>query len=224
MLDYNMGSSPLTMKKGLILGTPFDQDAQEVGRLLGSILEVRGFAIEMAERPSLMDDPDALRELDLLVPLTRGQALTEARERNLIDAVREGLGIATLGDPLANVFEAGPALQWPSGGRRVALLESQSLEVTVRDDGHPLTHGIGNFTVTGPVPCFHVDPAAWALASARVRSTAAPWLDDAPTLMAWTHAFGKGRVFFAAFGARAADFEAPEATELIKRGLLWAAR
>jgi type 1 glutamine amidotransferase len=40
----------------------------------------------------------------------------------------------------------------------------------------------------------------------------------------WKRAFGKGRVFYASIGHVASDFRVPEALEVVKRGILWAAR
>jgi type 1 glutamine amidotransferase len=36
--------------------------------------------------------------------------------------------------------------------------------------------------------------------------------------------YGKGRVFYTSLGHVAKDFDVPEAREIVKRGLLWAAR
>ena len=42
--------------------------------------------------------------------------------------------------------------------------------------------------------------------------------------VAWKKLYGKGRVFHSALGHVAADFKVPEALEIMKRGILWAAR
>ena len=40
----------------------------------------------------------------------------------------------------------------------------------------------------------------------------------------WKKLYGKGRVFNSTLGHVAADFNVPEAQEIVKRGMLWAAR
>jgi len=40
----------------------------------------------------------------------------------------------------------------------------------------------------------------------------------------WKKLYGRGRVFYTSLGHVAADFDVPEAREIVKRGLLWAAR
>jgi hypothetical protein len=39
----------------------------------------------------------------------------------------------------------------------------------------------------------------------------------------WKRMFGSGRVFYSSLGHVAADFDVPEAKEIQRRGLLWAA-
>ena len=40
----------------------------------------------------------------------------------------------------------------------------------------------------------------------------------------WKKMYGKGRVFYTSLGHVAKDFDVLEAREIVKRGLLWAAR
>jgi type 1 glutamine amidotransferase len=40
----------------------------------------------------------------------------------------------------------------------------------------------------------------------------------------WKRIWGKGRVFYSSLGHVAADFDVPEALEIQRRGLVWAAR
>jgi type 1 glutamine amidotransferase len=40
----------------------------------------------------------------------------------------------------------------------------------------------------------------------------------------WKRKWGEGRVFYCSLGHVAADFDVPEARELVRRGMHWAAR
>jgi hypothetical protein len=40
----------------------------------------------------------------------------------------------------------------------------------------------------------------------------------------WKRMWGEGRVFYGSVGHQAVDFEVPEAREIMRRGMLWAAR
>ncbi len=53
---------------------------------------------------------------------------------------------------------------------------------------------------------------------------AAPWIDGAVMPVVWKKLYGKGRVFNTTLGHAAADFNVSQAREIVKRGLLWAAR
>ena len=39
----------------------------------------------------------------------------------------------------------------------------------------------------------------------------------------WKKYYGKGRVFYSSLGHAAKDFDVPEMSEIMKRGMLWAA-
>jgi uncharacterized protein len=42
--------------------------------------------------------------------------------------------------------------------------------------------------------------------------------------VAWTRLRGAGRVFYCSLGHKDHDFDVPEAQELVRRGMRWAAR
>ena len=73
---------------------------------------------------------------------------------------------------------------------------------------------------------FHwVDPAVKVWATTRFPIADGPHVPNGPVAMpqVWTKFFGKGRVYYNALGHTAAVFEIPQARELMRRGLLWAA-
>jgi len=51
----------------------------------------------------------------------------------------------------------------------------------------------------------------------------AEWIDGVVMPVTWTRRYGKGRVFYCSLGHVNADFDVPEAQEMVRRGLLWAA-
>ncbi len=69
-----------------------------------------------------------------------------------------------------------------------------------------------------------VDPGAEVLATTTFSAKPLPALDGVVMPVVWRKLYGKGRVFNCTLGHTAADFDVPEARELVKRGLLWAAR
>ena len=78
--------------------------------------------------------------------------------------------------------------------------------------------GLNDFTVPNTEQYFlHVDPGNHVLATTT--------FDDGVVMPAvWTRQWGKGRVAYASFGHTHADFDVPEAQEIVRRSMLWASR
>ena len=72
----------------------------------------------------------------------------------------------------------------------------------------------------------HTDPSNEVLATTTFsgKHGNAPWIKDTVMPYVWKRTYGKGRVFYTALGHVADDFKAPEAFEIAKRGIQWAAR
>lgn len=70
----------------------------------------------------------------------------------------------------------------------------------------------------------HVDPHNQVLATTTFDGAHAPWIAGTVMPVAWTRQWGAGRVAYCALGHVLADFDVPEAREIVKRGLLWASR
>jgi uncharacterized protein len=62
------------------------------------------------------------------------------------------------------------------------------------------------------------------LATTTFDGATAPWIAGVVMPVVWKRRWGQGRVFFCSLGHKARDFDVPEARELVRRGLLWAAR
>lgn len=68
-----------------------------------------------------------------------------------------------------------------------------------------------------------VDPLDEVLATTTFSGQYAPWTKGVVMPVVWKKHYGQGRVFYTSLGHVAADFNVPEAREIVKRGLLWAA-
>jgi len=96
------------------------------------------------------------------------------------------------------------------------------VRITQRDD--PITKGLSDFDMHSEQYYMHVDPSNEVLATTTFRGDHCPWIDGAVMPVIWKRRWGAGRVFYTSLGHVAADFQVPEALEIVKRGLLWAAR
>jgi hypothetical protein len=71
----------------------------------------------------------------------------------------------------------------------------------------------------------HTDPGNEVLATTTFSSKyGTPWIRGTVMPVVWKRMWGKGRVFYTSLGHVAKDFGVPEALEIVKRGILWAAR
>ena len=69
----------------------------------------------------------------------------------------------------------------------------------------------------------HIDPNVKVLATTTFSGEHDAWIKGAVMPVVWKKQFGKGRVFYSSLGHVAADFNVPEALEIMKRGIRWAA-
>jgi uncharacterized protein len=97
-------------------------------------------------------------------------------------------------------------------------------EVQIRRRDDPITKGLSTFRMHSEQYYMLVDPNTDVLATTTFTGKAAAWIDGAVMPVAWKKLYGKGRVFHSSLGHVAADFAVPEALEIMKRGILWAAR
>jgi hypothetical protein len=188
-------------------------------------LTAQGFDVEIANTLDVYLDAAKLNGLSLIVQaVTMGQ-ITARQERGLLDAVRGGVGLAGWHGGLADSFRASPEYEFMVGGSWAAhpgnIIE-YAVDISGRPD--PITKGLARFRIRSEQYYMLVDPGVEVLATTTFSAKPLPALDGVVMPVVWRKLYGKGRVFNCTLGHTAADFDVPEARELVKRGLLWAAR
>jgi len=188
-------------------------------------LTAQGFDVEVANTLDVYLDAQKLKGLSLIVQaVTMGQ-ITPQQERGLLDAVRGGVGLAGWHGGLADSFRASPEYEFMVGGSWAAhpgnIIE-YAVDIAGRPD--PITKGLSGFRIRSEQYYMLIDPAVEVLATTTFSAKPLPALDGVVMPVVWRKLYGKGRVFNCTLGHTAADFDVPEARELVKRGLLWAAR
>lgn len=139
-------------------------------------------------------------------------AMTSEESRGVFDFVRGGKGFV-------GIHGTG----WSIGGEAIALCGGHAnwhppgLEFTVNVDDreHQITRGIGDFDVNDEIYMSAWDPSVHVLATATWSERKHP--------MAWTHAYGTGRVFFTTLGHGPGTFENPSVLKLLGNAATWAA-
>ena len=70
----------------------------------------------------------------------------------------------------------------------------------------------------------HVDPNVKVLATTTYSAVHNHWIEGAVIPVVWKKSYGEGRVFYSSLGHVVQDFNVPEALEIMKRGIRWAAQ
>jgi len=194
------------------------------------LLQDAGCEVRMADTLDAYLDAAAMSATDLIVQCwTMGQ-ITKEQWQGLCSAVEQGAGFAGWHGGVIDSFRQNTDYQWMTGGQWVAHPGGciPRYDVRVTDRGHEITRGIGDFTLTNTEQYYvHVDPGVRVLCETTFSGDHEPKNHYRPgTVMpyAWTREWGRGRVFVAGWGHTFKDFEVPEAREIVRRGLLWAAR
>ncbi|MEX2606983.1 MAG: ThuA domain-containing protein [Kiritimatiellia bacterium] len=216
------------MKKALIVYGGWDgHEPDKVSALFAEMLEKEGFDVTRSDTLEAFADVERLRDLHLIVPIwTMGEIEKEWSE-NVVNAVADGTGLAGCHGGMCDAFRKDVTWQFMTGANWVSHPGGDGVEyqINIRNSSSPLVEGISDFTVKSEQYYLQVDPAIEVLATTRFPS--ATWFHssnrevDMPQV--WTKRWGVGRVYYNALGHHADTFDIPEARELMRRGLLWAA-
>lgn len=203
---------------------------RESANVFAPLLREAGFNVELSESMDVYADAGKMSSVSVVLPIwTMGQ-ITPEQEKGLEAAVRAGVGIAGFHGGIIDSFRSQTQYQFMTGGQWVAHPGNciPSYTVNITDRSHPITQGISDFTLRDTEQYWmHVDPQNHVLATTTFSGEHGDTdLYRAGTVMpyAWTKHWGKGKVFVAAWGHTHKDFDVPEAREIVRRGILWAAR
>lgn len=221
--------APAATRKALVVwgGWPGHQPKQCVDVFV-PFLKEQGFEVEIADSTQVYADAARLKGFTLIVQAITMGTITPEQQRALLDAVKSGVGLAGWHGGLADSFRDVPEYEWMVGGSWAAHpgnIVDYTVNVTRRDD--PITKGLADFKMHSEQYYMLIDPNVEVLATTTFNgkpAEAAPWIAGAVMPVVWKKLYGKGRVFNTTLGHVAADFDVPEAKEIVKRGLLWAAR
>ena len=189
-------------------------------------LESRGFKVEISHSLDAYLDLDKLKTLDLIVHIFTMSDIKPEQEKNLEEAVKSGVGLAGWHGGLGDAHRSAVEYQFMVGGQWVAHPGGViDYDVDITNPGDPITKGLKRrFHMKSEQYFMQVDPIVDVLATTTFSGQHAPWIDGLVMPVVWKKLYGKGRVFYTSLGHVAADFDVPEAREIVQRGLLWAAR
>ncbi|WP_134681082.1 ThuA domain-containing protein [Paracoccus ravus] len=192
--------------------------------VVAAILTAEEFEVARIEGTAILASAD-LTGFDLIVPVMTMAEIEPDEIKALTAAIRGGTGLGGFHGGMGDTFRRNTEYQFMVGGQFVAhpgnIIDYRVKIASGTDD---LLQGIGDFDYHSEQYYMHVDPRIEVLASTTFSGDHAPWVKGTHMPVVWKHSYGEGRVFYSALGHKAAEFEHPQMKEILRRGLLWAAR
>lgn len=187
-------------------------------------LESEGAIVDAVDSLDPYTDRDYMSGIDLVIQIFTMASITGEQEKGILEAVRDnGVGLAGWHGGLCDAFRQNVEYQFMTGGQWVAHPGGViDYTVQVTDQTDPVTRGLGEFSMHSEQYYMHVDPNMKVLATTTFNSDHAFWIDGCTMPVVWKKMYGRGRVFYTSLGHVMADFDVPEALEIMKRGLKWA--
>ena len=196
--------------------------------VLAPVLEGDGFEVTISDTMEVYKDQGLMRELSLVVPVWTMGTIDGDQEKGLLEAIQGGVGVAGWHGGMADAFRNNTNYQFMVGGQWVAHPDGiidYRVNIVPEKKDDPIVAGLGDFDMHSEQYYMHVDPGNEVLVTTTLRDReSAPWVNGTVMPVVWKRTWGEGRVFYSSLGHVAADFEVPEAKEIQRRGMLWAAR
>ena len=216
------------MKKALFVWGGWEgHQPQQSTNLFAGLLREAGYEVELSDTLDSYLDTAKLHALDLIVPTWTMGTITREQEQGLLAAVKSGVGVAGWHGTMGDSFRNNTEYQFMVGGQWVAHpgnIIDYTVNITNHDD--PITAGISDFQIHSEQYYMHTDPSNQVLATTTFSGEHGdtPWIAGAVVPVVWKRMWGAGRVFYSSLGHVTADFDVPEAREIMCRGMLWASR
>lgn len=217
-------------KKALIVWGGWDgHEPRQVAEIFSDILQAEGFAVEVSDTLDSYADVDKLKALNLIIPIWTMSEIRNEYVTNVAAAVESGVGLAGCHGGMCDAFRNSTNWQFLTGAQWVAHPGNDGTEYTVnikKNASSPIIEGIDDFVVKSEQYYIHIDPCVNVLATTRFPVVdgphAANGVVDVPVV--FTKMWGKGRVFYTSLGHVANVFDVREARQLMRNGMLWAAK
>ena len=190
-------------------------------------LESKGFRVVVSDSLDIYTNKRKMNHIDLIVPVwTMGQ-ITNEQWAGLRDAILGGAAVAGWHGGMCDSFRMNTEYQFMTGGQWVVHPGGIiPYTVNIVDQKDPITRGLKDFKMKSEQYYMHTDPGNEVLATTTFsgRHDNVPWIKGTVMPVVWKRMYGKSRIFYSSLGHVADDFQVPEALEIQKRGILWAAR
>ena len=217
------------MEKVLIFQGGWDgHEPQLTSKRFAGMVGEAGYKAEIYDTLDCLADPEKLCDYSLIVSCWTMGSIPGEYVKNISKAVGKGTGLAGCHGGMCDAFRENTEWQFMTGGQWVSHPggDGQTYTVNLVKGSSPITEGIEDFTVCSEHYYLHVDPAIEVLATTRFPLVNYYHASNKPVDMpvVWTKFWGNGRVFYSSLGHHDDVFDkSPNAAELMRRGLIWAA-
>ena len=202
-------------------------EPEKVGPMFAEWLREEGMDVTLTDSLACFDDAEAVKAYDLIVPVWTMSKIEKQQALNVCTAVAAGTGIAGCHGGMCDAFRENVDWQFMTGAQWVAHPGNDGVDYGVRiTSTDPLVAGVGDFKVKTEQYYLHVDPAVKVHAVCDFPVVQGPHSVNGPVEMPviFSKGYGAGRVYYNALGHQKNVIDHGPAAELMRRGLLWAAR
>lgn len=193
--------------------------------IAAEMLRQAHFSVEISETLDAFKDPERMAKMDLVIPVWTMGAIEPEQWKGLQQAVQNGAGLAGWHGGMCDAFRGNMAYEFMCGGQFIdhpGGIIDYDVHISAPDD--PIVAGLADFKMCSEQYYMHTDPGNQVLATTTFNASHLPWIDGTVMPVVWKRHYGKGRVFYSALGHVAKEFEQPRLSEILRRGMLWAAR
>ena len=232
------------MKAALFVGGWEGHKPTDFSDWCEDLLKAEGFDVDVYQTLDPLADPASLADVDLIVPIWSSARsshqpefgnMNKEQEDGLLKLIGDGCGIAGWHGHMGDAFRDHPTYHFLIGGQFVAHppgwpdnpIPSDDFvdyDVTVTAPDDPIMQGIDSFRLFSEQYYMLVDPSNEVLATTTFSGEHLWWIEGAVIPVIWKRRWDKGRVFYCSIGHTLADLQVPQVTEIMRRGMVWAAR
>ena len=191
--------------------------------IFAPLLEEAGFAVRISDTLATLTEENALDDLHLIVPMWTMGTIEKEESKALRAAIRSGVGLAGWHGGMCDAFRQDVDYQFMTGGQWVqhpGSIIDYEVNITPAGRMDPICAGLSDFSMHSEQYYMHVDPGNEVLVTTTFSGEheEMDWIRNVVMPVVWKRQYGAGRVFFSSLGHVAADFEVPEAKEIMRRG------
>jgi len=213
------------MNKALIIwGGWSGHEPKPCADVVEHLLQAEGFSVQVEEGTGVLASQN-LNDLSLIVPIMTMSKLAAEEGAALFRAVKGGVGLAGFHGGMGDAFRGNCEYNYMVGGQFICHPGGHiDYTVTITRPEDPIVAEISDFAYHSEQYYMHVDPSNEVLATTTFTGEHDFWIEGTVMPVVWKRHYGKGRVFYSALGHDAKEFEHPQMREIVRRGMLWAAR